>query len=284
MVENNHSMNDDGIGASDISPQKGGALRRLFALSDPHLSSAHPKPMDVFGPHWENHAEKLADNWRATVTDNDVVLVPGDISWAMKLDQAIPDLELLANLPGEKILIKGNHDYWWSSLGKVKKLALPKMHFIQNNHVELDVLVAGGSRMWDFPDVFWPFAGSATQLADAVAGTESVVKNKGHHDLDPDKIRSRELDRLEQSLTGLPADARLRVAMVHFPPVNADGTPGQVAKLIGKHNIDICVFGHVHGPYQGGPRPGEDITIGKTRYVLASSDFLTHCPKYLTTP
>jgi len=239
--------------------------------------------MDVFGPHWENHAEKLADNWSRTVGDEDIVLVPGDISWAMKLDQAVPDLQLLADLPGEKVFVKGNHDYWWSSLGKVKKLALPKMHFIQNGHIELDGLVVGGSRMWDFPDVFWPFAGSPKELADATGMAESVVKNKKHHDLDPEKIRSRELDRLKNSLAGLPDDGRQRAAMVHFPPVNADGTPGQVAELIGKHNIDICVFGHVHGPYPGGQRPGEDITIGKTRYVLASSDFLAHCPKYLTT-
>ena len=93
---------------------------KLFALADPHLGQAVNKPMDVFGPRWERHAERLAEYWTETVGPDDCVLLPGDISWAMRLEDALPDLRFLAELPGSrKILLKGNHDYWWTSRAKV---------------------------------------------------------------------------------------------------------------------------------------------------------------------
>lgn len=247
--------------------------RRLFALSDPHLSAVAAKPMEVFGPHWRDHVGRIAANWNATVGNDDIVLVPGDISWAMRLEDAAPDLEWLAALPGRKVMIKGNHDYWWQSAGKVRRLGIPGLYFIQNDHVVLDGVAIGGTRLWDFPGLGWSFTPGPENIP-------GVSTGKGQRHEDPDKIRARELGRLEASLAGLPADAGLRIAMTHYPPIGEDGHPTIVTDLIGRFDIDICVFGHVHAP-RDEARPGEDILIDGTRYVLASSDHLKHTPLML---
>ena len=138
--------------------------RRLFALSDPHLSLAGAKPMHVFGPRWDDHTRRIEENWKATVRPEDVVLMPGDISWGMRLADALPDLEWLAALPGRKVLLRGNHDYWWQSLNKLRALNLPDMHFLQNNHVIIDGVAIGGSRLWDFPGIRWGFVSNADNV------------------------------------------------------------------------------------------------------------------------
>ena len=148
-------------------------MPRLFALSDPHLSLSGAKPMDVFGSRWDNHAERLAANWRRLVGADDIVLIPGDISWAMRLDMAKPDLEWLAALPGRKILLRGNHDYWWQSLGKLAALNLPDIFFVQNNHVVIDGVAVGGTRLWDFPYVKWR---ADREDGEAVEGAEEPRK------------------------------------------------------------------------------------------------------------
>lgn len=252
--------------------------RRLFALSDPHLSFARPKPMDVFGPHWERHAEHIAENWRRTIGPDDIVLVPGDISWAMRLDDAYPDLKWLSELPGKKILVKGNHDYWWQSLNKVKALRLRGLHFVQNNHVVIDDIAVGGTRLWDFPFVKWMFC--QRRDVEPAPSLDDIAVGKKEREGDPEKIRARELQRLELSLAGLPKDAGLRIALTHYPPLGENGEPTPITDLICGHDIDYCVFGHVHGA-DPVPCPGADATIGKTRFLLASTDFLIHTPKYI---
>ena len=105
----------------------------IFAIGDLHLPGGDMKPMDVFGAHWENHFERISEDWRAKVTDEDVVLIPGDISWAMQLGDALEDLRRIALLPGRKLILRGNHDYWWSSLTQLR-CALPEsMHAVQND-------------------------------------------------------------------------------------------------------------------------------------------------------
>ncbi|MCD8349238.1 MAG: metallophosphoesterase [Planctomycetaceae bacterium] len=249
--------------------------RRIFALSDPHLSISGKKPMHVFGPAWDNHAERLKTAWTETVRDGDIVLVPGDISWAMRLADAVTDLEWLAALPGDKVLLRGNHDYWWQSLKKMEALAIPTLHFIQNNHIVLGDVAIGGSRMWDFPGIFWRFV-SNRDNPDVAPEKRDLVK--AAREEDPDKIRARELERLRLSLSGLPKDAGyFRIAMLHYPPISEDGQPTVITSLIDEFDIDLCVFGHVHALLPGNP-PGADIVIGKTRYVLAASDYLGHAP------
>lgn len=250
------------------------ATHRLFALSDPHLSLSGVKPMDVFGPRWGNHVARLETNWLATVEPDDLVLVPGDISWGMRMADALPDLEWLANLPGRKVLLRGNHDYWWQSLNKLQALRLPNTYFIQNNHLLLDGVAIGGTRLWDFPGIRWGFVANAGNADVDPAKREAAAAPREE---DPEKIRARELGRLSGSLSQLPRDAALRIAMTHFPPLGEDGAPTEITDLIGRFDIDICVFGHVHA-LTDSPHPGADIVIGKTRYVLAASDHLAHAP------
>ena len=251
----------------------GGSGRRLFVLSDPHLSFAHPKPMDIFGPRWENHAERLAANWRRLVGPDDLVAMPGDISWGMRLEDARPDLEWIAALPGQKALIRGNHDYWWSSPAKFAAVGLPGLHFIQNGCLRLGRLAITGTRLWDFPFVKWP------EVRDG-GGQDRAGFRKPVREADPEKIRARELLRLETCLSSLPADAGIRVVLTHYPPLGEDGLPTPITDRIGGRNVDYCLFGHIHGA-DGSARPGADCLIGKTRYLLASSDYLEHSPLFI---
>ncbi|MBS7299823.1 MAG: metallophosphoesterase, partial [Eubacteriales bacterium] len=123
----------------------------VYAIGDLHLPGGDDKPMAVFGAHWEGHWEKICQDWRARVTTQDVVLVPGDISWAMQLEHALDDLHAIAALPGRKILLRGNHDYWWSSLTRVRE-ALPEgMYALQNDAMEMEGIVFAGSRGWTLP-------------------------------------------------------------------------------------------------------------------------------------
>ena len=196
---------------------------RVFAIADPHLSRAEPKPMDIFGPGWEGHPEAFFEGWRATVGEGDLVLVPGDISWAMRFEDALQDLEDIARLPGRKVLLRGNHDYWWPSISRLRA-GLPKsMHAIQNDAVELDGVVVAGTRGWICP---------------------------GSHGFDEkdDKIYRREVERLKLSLRAAEKlDGAFSVIMLHFPPTNARLEPSELLDAVASAGPDALVFGHVHG-------------------------------------
>ena len=270
-------MSGDGSIRESIALKMAAALggRRLFALSDPHLSLGGDKPMHVFGSQWDNHVERLREGWLSAVGVDDIVLVPGDISWGMRLEDARPDLEFLAGLPGEKVFLRGNHDYWWQSLGKMRGLGLERVHFLQNNHVVIGGMAVGGSRLWDFPGIWWGYVSNRDN--DEVAEEKREVGGKRGRGEDVEKIRERELQRLALSLGQLPKEAELRVAMTHFPPLGEDGEATEITKLIGSFGIDVCVFGHVHALIDR-PHAGADVVIDGTRYVLASSDYLGHTP------
>ena len=123
----------------------------LFAIGDLHLPGGEEKPMDIFGDHWENHFAHIAADWRARVKDGDVVLIPGDISWAMQLERAVPDLQKIGALPGRKVLIKGNHDYWWHGIGRIRAALPENMFALQNDSVKFGDTVFCGSRAWCVP-------------------------------------------------------------------------------------------------------------------------------------
>ena len=124
---------------------------RIFAIGDLHLPGGDNKPMDVFGPHWEGHFERICADWRARVSDEDAVLLPGDFTWAMQLKDALPDLMAVAALPGKKLLCKGNHDYWWPSMTQLER-ALPEgMRALHHSAVELGDCVVCGTRGWTLP-------------------------------------------------------------------------------------------------------------------------------------
>jgi len=198
---------------------------RLFAIADPHLSRAQAKPMDIFGENWRGHPEVFFENWRKTVADDDLVLIPGDISWAMKLQDALLDLEDIAALPGKKVLLKGNHDYWWAGISKLRK-ALPEgMFALQNDALKINNVVIAGSRGWVCP-----------------GSTGFSEKDK--------KIYERELQRLELSIEAakkIKSKDDYFVIMLHFPPTNIRLEPNQITAMIKQANPNALVFGHMHG-------------------------------------
>ncbi len=196
---------------------------RIFAIADPHLSSQNPKPMDVFGPGWEGHPEAFFEGWRRVVSPEDLVVIAGDISWAMRLEDALPDLQAIAKLPGKKVLLRGNHDYWWPSISRLRA-ALPEgMYAIQN-----DSLVIGGV---------------------AVAGTRGwLVPGSPEYGEQDEKIYKREVERLRLSLASLAGkDYDKLVIALHFPPTGPDGSPTGFTNLIEQYKPDAVVYGHLHG-------------------------------------
>jgi len=196
---------------------------RVFAIADLHLSEAQPKPMTVFGAHWRGHPEAIFERWRETVDDTDVVLLPGDLSWAMKLDGALTDLRRVADLPGTKVLSRGNHDYWWPSISKLRASLPPRMHALQNDAMRLGDVVVCGTRGWTTP------------------GVEGWTS-------DDDRIYRRELERLTLALESARAlNAPRTVLMLHYPP-NAPGfSRSGFTDLIEEYRPDAVVYGHLHG-------------------------------------
>lgn len=217
----------------------------VWAISDLHLP-ARQKPMDVFGPHWQNHFERIREDWLGKVEPGDAVLLPGDLSWAMRLEEAMEDLGRIGALPGRKLLLRGNHDYWWSSIGRVRR-ALPEgCYALQNDSLMLDGVLFAGSRGWTIP-----------------------AEPEG--DSDDARIYRRERLRLEMSLASArakSADAPL-VAMMHYPP-RAEGQVG-FADLLEKYGAGDAVYGHLHGAGLAGAVRGE---IGGVRYHQVSCDGL----------
>src|SRR6266568_6303653 len=125
---------------------------RIFAIGDTHLSRARPKPMDICGEHWRNHDERIRENWNAVAVDDDLLLIAGDVSWAMHLDEARVDLEFLATLRGRKLLLRGNHDYWWSAISRLRAAAPEGIEFLQNDAHVFDGVAIIGARGWSLPD------------------------------------------------------------------------------------------------------------------------------------
>lgn len=222
---------------------------RLFAIGDLHLPGGDEKPMDVFGSHWDRHFLRISESWNQTVTENDLVLIPGDISWAMQLKDAIPDLNAIGALPGRKVLLKGNHDYWWSSLSRVRS-ALPEgMSVIQYDALIDEDFVICGARGWNIP-------------------TEE-------NSLTPEdeKIYLREVQRLELSLQQAVrlAEGRRIVAMMHFPPLYDNLRDTAFTEMLEKYGVHTVVYGHLHAQ---GIRSGYSGEHHGIRYYLTSCDSL----------
>lgn len=223
--------------------------------------------MDVFGPVWENHAHQIEENWRRVVHQDDLVLLPGDISWAMHLEEVISDLEWINRLPGTKVLIKGNHDYWWGSLKKLASILPPSLHLIQNNSFRWKQVAIAGARLWDTPEYSF---GEYIELRENPRERISDQPEASQEALNA-KIFERELQRLTASLSTLPPDATIRIAMTHYPPIGATLEPSRASCLLEAHGIQICVFGHLHNIRNGLSLFGEKNGV---RYILASGDYV----------
>jgi predicted phosphohydrolase len=244
----------------------------VWAIADLHLSFGVPdKKMDVFGEGWANHTERLRQQWCDLIKAEDLVLVAGDISWAMRLSDAKPDLEWLDQLPGTKVLIKGNHDYWWGSLSQMAKILPSTLHLIQNNAFHWGDISIAGARLWDTPEYqFGPYI-QYQKNTRAKPLTETASDPA-----EAEKIFERELGRLDLSLRCLAKEARpIRMVMTHYPPIGADLHDSRASRLLEKYEISTCVFGHLHNVKQDIPLFGEKNGI---RYLLTSCDYLRCTP------
>ena len=224
----------------------------VFAIGDLHLPGHAQKPMDVFGSHWDRHFETISQNWRSKITDEDIVLIPGDISWAMQLSEAAEDLQAIGELPGTKLLLRGNHDYWWSSLSKLRAVMPESMHVIQNDAIRIGKHIICGTRGWMFPTAQQPL---------------------GEQD---EKVYQRELIRLRMSLDHARrlGDGEVTV-MLHYPPLFADGLSTGFTDVLEEYAVCRVVYGHLHGAGVKVAFEGEREGI---EYHLVSCDALGFCP------
>lgn len=246
----------------------------IWAIADLHLSFGTPnKKMDVFGPSWENHAEKIEKNWLSHIQDKDLVLIPGDISWAMRPEEAAVDLEWIARLPGTKVMIRGNHDYWWTSLSKIKKVLPPTIHVLQNDAFHWQGVGVAGVRLWDSPEYNF---GSYVEMVKTEGMKEKTEESSSLEE--SEKIFQRELLRLELSLKCLRPDTQLRIVMTHYPPIGANLQDSQVSELLEKYKVNICIFGHLHNIRKGALKFGSKNGI---EYALTSCDYLDFQPLLL---
>ncbi len=227
---------------------------KVYAISDLHLSINNPKPMDIFGENWDNYVDVIVKNWNRKVKDEDIVLIAGDISWAMKLDEVIKDIEFISQLKGKKVIIKGNHDYWWHSLSALRMLLPDNFYAIQNDAIKIDNIVICGSRGWTPPE-------------------DNKFKTE-----DDEKLYKRELIRMELSLkqaTEMREDGDNLIVMTHFPPFNSRFQENEMQRLFEKYRVDKVVYGHLHNAER---KQKMKFNKHKIQYFLTSCDHLKHNP------
>lgn len=199
---------------------------KVYAISDLHLSINSNKPMNIFGPVWDGYLEKIEESWKEKgVTDDDIVLIAGDLSWAMKLNDAIADLEYISQMgKGKKVVIRGNHDYWWSGISSLRSVLPSDMYALQNDAVKIGDYIICGTRGWTVPEV-------------------------AHKTPEDEKIYKREVIRLELSLQDakrLQTNNETIICMMHYPPFNSKLEDSDYTQLFEKYGISTVVYGHLH--------------------------------------
>lgn len=220
----------------------------IYVIGDLHLSGLPPKkPMTIFGDHWENHWNKIKHNWSKSVKTSDTVIICGDISWALDIKEALEDLNTIAQLPGKKVLLRGNHDYWWVTLKRMQTETNGEFDFLQNNFVQVGNTAICGTRGWKLP-------------------------NDDYFTEKDEKIYAREEIRFEISLKAA-QDSGLTdiIAVLHYPPLTNETLNTKFTALCEKYNVKTCVYGHIHG------KDIENAFNGihnNTNYKLASCDGL----------
>lgn len=218
----------------------------IYAISDLHLSFNANKPMDIFGVNWENHIIKLKANWIKQAKENDIIVLGGDFSWSTYLKDTIKDFKFLNNLPGKKILLKGNHDYWWTTLTNMnnylKENKIEDIFFLYNNSYLFENYIIAGTKGWNFN-----------------AETD-------------EKLLNRELQRLETSIkSGIYQYGNKEIMLfVHYPPINEKNIHTEFIKIMKKYNVKKCFYGHLHGINQ---KEAVEGNINGIEFKLISSDY-----------
>lgn len=198
----------------------------LYAIADLHLSLGSDKPMDVFGG-WDNYIERLSENWKNTVKNDDTVVIAGDISWSMRLEQTFKDFSFIESLPGRKIFLKGNHDYWWTTRKKIEE------YLKENNFNSISVL-------FNSAEVADNFAICGTRGWSYDCSTQEDVK-----------ILNREVGRLTTSIEQAKKFNREIIAFLHYPPVFSGYECNEIMNVLQKYKIKKCYYGHIHGKQIG---------------------------------
>lgn len=227
----------------------------IFAIADLHLALGIDKPMDVFGGRWSNYMDKLRSNWISTVQEGDSVIIPGDISWATYIEDAFKDFEYIDALPGNKIISKGNHDYWWTTSSKLNKYLeenqFKTISFMHNNAFSIEGMAICGTRGWKCP------------------GEDDFKK-------DDEKIYKREVDRLELSIKSAQTfEHKEKLVFMHYPPVTAKSQTTGFIDIMKKYDISDCFYGHLHGDGIRGAIEGEYEGVN---LKLVSADHLNFMP------
>lgn len=222
----------------------------VYAIADLHLSFGVDKPMDIFYG-WDNYVEKIEKNWKKLVSENDTVIIPGDISWGINYKEALPDLKWINELPGKKILLKGNHDLWWDTMSKNNRLkeehSLDTITFLMNSAEEVEDIAVCGTRSWFF---------DAEKSADK-------------------KVLLREVGRLQRSIDEAKKTGKEPVVFLHYPPLSLLEECEEIIECLKANGIKRCYYGHIHGKSSISAFNGEKYGI---RFKLISADMLGFCP------
>ncbi|HXG94052.1 MAG TPA: metallophosphoesterase [Blastocatellia bacterium] len=226
---------------------------RVFAIGDMHLAGGTGKTMDRFGDNWRDHDRKIFESWERIGRDDDLLLIVGDTSWAMRFDEARSDLERISQMKGLKLVFKGNHDYWWLSPARMSRALDPSIKFIQASSFIVNRVAIAGTRGWLCPnDIYFE-----------------------EHDA---KIYEREVRRLKAafaSLRGRESEYDFLIVALHYPPTNDKREPSGFTQLIDEIKADACVYGHLHGD---AIKTGLTGLRGETNYYLVSADAVDFAP------
>lgn len=237
----------------------------LFVISDLHLDVlTSEKSMEVFGDKWKDYTNRIQKNWSAIVAPTDTVIIPGDISWALNLNDSITDLKWINDLPGRKILMKGNHDFWWNTVTKMKKFftenGLNTLDILYNNAIEVEDYILAGSRGW--------FVDKTMQTTKACS-------------VDYEKILNREQIHLKMSLDCAKElqknSGKEILAFFHFPPIWGDFECVELINILKDYEISRAFFGHIHGSYTH-PSTFEHKSI---QFKMISADFIDFIPQII---
>ena len=229
----------------------------VYAISDPHLSTVVNKPMTIFGSHWNNYWDIITEDWKSKVKDDDIVLVAGDISWGISLEEAKPDIDKIAALPGKIIIGKGNHDYWWPSYTKLKNWLPSNIDVLFSNCLRYDDVLICGSRLWTI-------------------GSSATAEDKRI-------LEKHEIPRLMKSLDEMQKERRdgdTVICMTHFPPFDIQQQTSKFTKIFEDYKIDKVVYGHLHGDVCK-PKETHQVINGIDYYLTACDQVDHHLVKIL---